>query len=254
MTLLNKDELEVKIFETRAEMAQTAAFEIAEKIKTLLSKKNTINMIFAAAPSQSDTLSALIDCPNIPWNRINAFHMDEYVGLPSSDSHSFGYFLSKAIFDKVPFKSVNYIKGDASDIGSECDRYSQLIKNNRPDIVIMGIGENGHIAFNDPDYADFKDDKIVKTVFLDQICRNQQVNDGCFKTLDDVPKQALTLTIPALIGTDAIFCIVPAATKANAVKTMLNGDVSETCPASILRTKNNAVMYLDDKSSSLLTL
>lgn len=247
-----KDNLTYKVFETRAEMGEYAAAEAAKEIAAQIGRKGTINMIFAAAPSQNEFLAALISHSEIDWSRINAFHMDEYIGLDPLAPQGFGNFLKNAIFGKVPFASVNYINCAASDPYSESDRYAALLKEHPCDIICMGIGENGHIAFNDPAVADFHDKKAVKPVTLDNICRQQQVNDGCFASIDQVPLQALTLTIPTLIAPDSVFCIVPAATKAKAVYNTINGDISESCPASILRTHKNAVLYLDKDSASLL--
>ena len=244
---LKQDKLVCKIYKTREEMGIAAAEEIHNKISELLSCKEEINMIFAAAPSQNEVLAALVSKTDIEWNRINAFHMDEYIGLSDDAPQKFGTFLKNAIFDKVPFKSVNLINSSVS-ADEECRRYSELLKNNPVDLVCLGIGENGHIAFNDPDVADFNDKALVKVVGLDDICRQQQVNDGCFAHIDDVPETALSLTIPALTAGTYMFCVVPAATKANAVNNTMNGPVSEKCPASILRTHENAILYCDSDS------
>ena len=247
-----KDKLEVEIFENRTLMGEAAAKDISAKIKELLVEKQEINMIFAAAPSQNDVLKALVEDKTIEWNRVNAYHMDEYIGLDKNAPQGFGNFLKEHIFGLVPFKSVNYIDITTTDPEKEAERYGELLKANPTDIVVMGIGENGHIAFNDPDVADFNDKKVVKSVKLDEICRNQQVNDGCFKTIDEVPARAMTLTVPTLVAAPWLFCIVPAATKAKAVYETINGKIDEYCPASILRTRDNAKLYLDDKSSALL--
>ena len=209
-------------------------------------------MIFAAAPSQNDVLLSLVNDKSIEWNRINAYHMDEYVGLAADAPQGFGNFLKAHIFGLAPFKSVNYIDCTATDPEAECKRYSKLLGDNPTDIVVMGIGENGHIAFNDPGVADFADKETVKVVELDDVCRQQQVNDGCFKKLSDVPTHALTLTVPTLVRAPYLFCIVPAPTKAKAVKETLTGSIDEHCPASILRTQDNAILYLDADSSALI--
>ena len=205
-----KDKLEVEIFENRTLMGEAAAKDISAKIKELLAEKQEINMIFAAAPSQNDVLKALVEDETIEWNRVNAYHMDEYIGLDKNAPQGFGNFLKAHIFGLVPFKSVNYIDITATDPEKEAERYGELLKANPTDIVVMGIGENGHIAFNDPDVADFNDKKVVKPVKLDEICRNQQVNDGCFKAIDEVPTHAMTLTVPTLVAAPWLFCIVPA--------------------------------------------
>ena len=209
-------------------------------------------MIFAAAPSQNEVLANLANDKEIPWGRVNAFHMDEYIGLDKDAPQGFGNFLCEHIFGIAPFKSVNYIRIDAPDADEECRRYSELLQKNPMDIVVLGIGENGHIAFNDPPFADFNDDKLVKTVKLDEVCRNQQVNDGCFAKIDDVPTHALTLTVPALMSGKELYCIVPAKTKAKAVYETINGEVTDRCPASVLRTHKNATLYLDPDSASML--
>jgi glucosamine-6-phosphate deaminase len=252
MKTLKKDLLTVNIYDSRDEMGKAAGADIKACILKLLEKKETINMIFAAAPSQNEVLASLAEDKEIPWNRVNAFHMDEYIGLSADAPQGFGNFLKNAIFGRAPFKSVNYINVSATDAEAECARYSALLEANPTDIVVMGIGENGHIAFNDPPVADFKDTKKVKPVQLDEICRQQQVNDGCFATIDDVPTHALTLTIPTLVKAPNLFCIVPAKTKANAVKETLTGNIDEHCPASILRTRKGAMLYLDNDSSALI--
>lgn len=252
MKTWKKDLLTVNVYETRAEMGSSAAADIKAKILDLLQTKKTINMIFAAAPSQNEVLASLAWDREIPWERVNAFHMDEYIGLSSDAPQGFGNFLKEHIFGLAPFKSVNYIDISAEDPEKECERYAALLAEYPTDIVVMGIGENGHIAFNDPPVADFNDPKAVKPVLLDDICRNQQVNDGCFATLDDVPKYAITLTVPALFAGDHLFCIVPAKTKANAVKATLCGEIGEACPATVLRRHKNAILYLDGDSSVLV--
>ena len=252
MKAFQKDLLKVQIFDTRAEMGLAAARDIKACMLSLLKTKETINMIFAAAPSQNEVLRALATDREIPWNRVNAFHMDEYIGLPADAPQGFGNFLKDHIFGQADFRSVSYIDITAADAEAECDRYAELLAKNPTDIVVMGIGENGHIAFNDPPVADFNDPKAVKPVELDPICRNQQVNDGCFASLDDVPKTAITLTVPTLFAGDHLFCIVPAPTKAKAVRATLCDDIGAACPATILRRHKSAVLYLDGDSSSLL--
>lgn len=162
--------------------------------------------------------------------------------------------LRQRIFDKVPFKTVNYLNGQAENLEEECKRYSELLLRHPVDIVCLGIGENGHIAFNDPDVANFNDSHLVKVVELDPICRQQQVNEKCFEAFDLVPAKALTLTIPALLKADWMFCIVPFKNKANAVYNTLYGEISEKCPASILRKKENSCLYLDPESAERINL
>ena len=250
MRTWKKDLLTVNAYETRTEMGNAAAKDIKSRILALLETKKTINMIFAAAPSQNEVLYALATDTDIPWERVHAFHMDEYIGLAPDAPQGFGNFLKDHIFGLAPFKSVNYIDISAKDPEAECERYAAILAEYPTDIVVMGIGENGHIAFNDPPVADFNDPKAVKPVLLDEICRNQQVNDGCFASIDEVPKYAITLTVPTLFAGDYLFCIVPAKTKANAVKATLCGEIGESCPATVLRRHKNAVLYLDGDSSA----
>ena len=252
MKSFKKDLLTVNIYDSRDEMGRAAAADIKEKIITLLGEKKEINMIFAAAPSQNEVLYALATDKEIPWNRVNAFHMDEYIGLSADAPQGFGNFLRDHIFGLADFKSVNYIDISAKDADAECERYARLLADNPTDIVVMGIGENGHIAFNDPPVADFNDSKAVKPVQLDEICRNQQVNDGCFAKIEDVPKTAITLTVPTLFKGDYLFCIVPAKTKARAVRATVCDEINEKCPATILRRHERAILYLDGDSSALL--
>lgn len=246
------DKLEVRIFDTRAEMGAAAALDIKRKFCELLAEKQQINVIFAAAPSQNEVLAALGADGEIDWSRIHAYHMDEYIGLAADAPQGFGNFLRAHLFDHVPLASVNLIDVTAKDADAEAVRYGQLLDQNLADVVVMGIGENGHIAFNDPPVADFCDAHTVKAVKLDEICRNQQVNDGCFASIDQVPTHALTVTVPALTRAPYLFCIVPAPAKAWAVRETLTGSIDEHCPASVLRTHDNAVLYLDRDSAAML--
>ena len=212
-----KDKLTVQIYPSREELGRAAAHEAGNKIKELLGSQENINIIFAAAPSQNEFLENLITQEGIKWERINAFHMDEYIGLAPTAPQGFGNFLKERIFSRKPFRSVNYLNGQCESADEECARYAQLLVANPVDIVCMGIGENSHIAFNDPHVADFNDKKLVKVVELDSQCRQQQVNDGCFESIEQVPTHALTLTIPVLLSGRFIYCMVPGMTKAKAV-------------------------------------
>ena len=253
MREFKKDKLTVKVMPTREEMGRVAAQDIHDCILALLAEKHEINMIFAAAPSQNDVLKSLTEYADIPWNRINACHMDEYIGLDKDAPQGFGNFLKVHIFDLVPFKTVNLIDSSATDPEAESERYATILREHPTDIVVMGIGENGHIAFNDPPVADFDDSKWVKPVKLDDVCRQQQVNDGCFAKFADVPEYAMTLTCPTLMRATWKFCVVPAPTKAEAVLRTLTWDIGEKCPATILRRSDNATLYLDSPAAALLT-
>lgn len=244
------DALHVRLYGSRADMGAASAHEVTEHLRTLLGAQEAVSMIFAAAPSQNEFLQALCAAKDMDWQRVRAFHMDEYVGLPEDAPQGFGNFLRRAIFDRLPFGQVECLRGNAPDVQAECDRYAALLAQYPPDIVCMGIGENGHIAFNDPPVADFADPARVKAVTLDAVCRQQQVNDGCFARLADVPTAALTLTVPALMAGKALFCIVPAATKRRAVLQTLTGPVNTACPASVLRTHPAARLYLDRDSGA----
>lgn len=245
-----KNSLSVSVFKTRNEAGKKAAGDIAETIARVLLNKRECNMIFAAAPSQNEVLQNLRLNNKICWNRVNAFHMDEYIGLKRTDNRCFSNFLCRTLFDWMPFRSVNLINPEA-DIANEIARYSELVNENPPDIVVMGIGENGHIAFNDPGVADFADEQTMKVVNLDHACRLQQVHDKCFDRIEDVPQQALTLTVPCLMRSKYVFCIVPSITKAEAIRKTLCDEVDESCPATILRTHSHANLYLDQDSASL---
>lgn len=245
------DKLIVNIYDSRMEMGRYAALEAAAYLRNLLSCKKEIYVVFAAAPSQNEFLQELVAAPNIAWERVHALHMDEYVGLSADAPQGFGNFLKSRIFEKVPFASVHYI-GSEKEPGMACADYEQLLRTHAIDIVFMGIGENGHIAFNDPHVADFNDPEMIKKVDLDLVCRQQQVNDGCFGHLDEVPMYALTLTIPTLFSANRIFCIVPASTKAAAVKATVYGEISPCCPASILRNHDYATLYVDNDSGKYL--
>ncbi|MBR5743214.1 MAG: 6-phosphogluconolactonase [Clostridia bacterium] len=246
------DDLSVGVYDSRVLMGEAAARDAAEAIRAVLSRKDFCNMIFAAAPSQNEVLAALAADPSIPWEKIRAFHMDEYVGLAPDAPQGFGNFLREHLFDLVPFRERHFIDGGDPDPAAACARYAALLAEYPPDIVMMGIGENGHIAFNDPGVADFHDPLAIKPVPLDEVCRTQQVHDGCFASLELVPKTALTLTVPTLVAAPYLFCVVPAPTKAEAVKKTLTGPIGEACPATILRTRPGARMYLDPDSAALL--
>lgn len=246
-----KNRLSVKIFENRNLMGEAVATAVSEKINELLSKQSFVNIIFGAAPSQNEFFQALIK-KDVEWSRLNAFHMDEYIDLDADAPQGFGNFLKERLFTKVSFNSVNYIDGNAADYKKECLRYTALLNKFETDIVCLGIGENTHLAFNDPHVANVDDPYFVKRVDLDLQCRTQQVNDGCFKELSEVPTHALTLTLPALLKAPYAFCTVPGEKKANAVLLTLTEHITDNLPSTLLRIHENAILYLDDQSSALL--
>lgn len=244
--------LRVHIYPNRQQLGMAAAGEAGRCIRELLAGQPEVNMIFAAAASQNEFLEALVQEPGIDWQRIRAFHMDEYRGLPTSHPQRFGNFLYKKIFGRVPFKQVFYLNESGSNDEQECVRYAGLLEQYKTHITCMGIGENTHLAFNDPHVADFRDPELVKLVDLDETCRQQQVNDGCFAFLEEVPSYAYTLTIPALLRADHIFCMVPGKNKAPAVRHTLTEAVSERYPSTSLREHSHAVLFLDRDSASEL--
>jgi len=249
---LKTENLEVKVFQDRARMGEAAASAVSEQIVKLLNQQEFVNVVFASAPSQNEFLAALIKQAGIDWKRVNAFHVDEYIGLPENSPQKFGSFLTEKLFRHLPFRTLNYINGNAPDSFAECGRYAELLQHYPADIVCLGIGENGHLAFNDPHVADLNDPVRVKIVDLDFECRRQQVTDGCFDNLNSVPKLAITLTIPALMAGKYVYCIVPGKNKALAVYNTLYKKISEQCPASVLRTHPDAVLFLDEDSGALI--
>ncbi len=247
------DRMEVVVLPDRPAMGRRAADDAIAHLKQLLASQDTVRMVFAAAPSQSEFLEALASAEGIDWSRVIAFHMDEYVGLPVGASERFGQWLRRFVFDKIGFAEVHLLgaedvtQADAAEVAAA---YAAKLAEAPIDIVCAGIGVNGHIAFNDPPVADFDDALAVKVVELDDVCRQQQVDDECFATFDDVPTHALTLTVPRLMDSARIFCIVPAAGKAAAVAQTLAGPIEEACPASILRRHPAVTLYLDRDSAS----
>lgn len=239
-----KGKLKICILDNREALGEKAAKDAAEIIKELLSKNNEINVAFAAAPSQDETLRYLLKDDDIEWERINAFQLDEYCKFGLDKKGSFANYLNIHIFSKVTFNKIYYICCE--------DDYASIVKNHPFDVVFLGIGENGHIAFNDPSFAKFDEKEILKKVKLDERSRLQQVNDGCFPSLDDVPTEAKTLTIPPIMASKYIICSVPGIRKAEAVKEALYGPISEKCPASIMRRHMHGNIYLDKESASLL--
>ena len=243
------EKLPVYVFDTREEMGKVAAADAAKRINAVIEKNGVANVIFAAAPSQNDLFENLLK-EDIDWSKVRGFHQDEYVGIDASEPAGFGNFLRRAIFDHVQFKEIHYLLCDESEAEKKCEEYAELLKKYPADLIFLGIGENGHLAFNDPAVADFEDPKMVKIVELDDVCRQQQVNDGCFATLDDVPKFAMTLTMSYIMSVSEAICVVPTDRKANAVYGALEGPVTTECPASILRKHANAALYLDKNSAA----
>lgn len=240
------------VAQSRAALGQKAAEDIAGELRRLLHFQPAVRMIFAAAPSQSEMLSALIHMPDIDWSRVTAFHMDEYLGLASDAPQRFGLWLRTAIFDHLPFAAVHLLD-PRDNPKSAAGEYAEKLAAAPIDIVCCGIGTNGHLAFNDPP-ADLLDPLDVKVVELDRACREQQVDDRCFDRFEDVPTHALTLTIPRLLATNRIFCCVPGRAKKIAVQRTLQDPISGSVPATALRTHFNWSLYLDVDSAGDLAV
>ncbi|SHF64819.1 glucosamine-6-phosphate deaminase [Mariniphaga anaerophila] len=248
---LQKDNLKVEIFDAPDEMGQAAALFVAEKLNAAISEKGFANLILATGASQFQFLENL-QKHAIDWKKITVFHLDEYKGMPITHPASFRKYLKERILDKVQPKQVYYLNADAPDVEAEVLRYENLLKEHPIDIACIGIGENGHIAFNDPPVADFNDPKLVKIVELDDACRKQQLGEGWFPTFDDVPTHALSLTIPQIMSCKAISCVVPDERKAEAVYNTLNAEISTACPATILRKHPETILFLDKGAASKL--
>lgn len=229
-----------------------AAEHVASLIKELHTRQHFVNMIFAAAPSQNEFLDHLTRMRDIEWKRVIGFHMDEYISLPAESERLFSKYLIDHLFSKVPMKEVHILDAVAPDPVKECERYADVLKSHPIDIVCMGIGENGHIAFNDPPVADFNDPLMVKVVELDEPDRQQQVNDGCFPSFAEVPTHAITLTVPLLMSARYLSIVVPSERKATAVRNALIGPVSTKVPASILRSHSQAKLFVDTAAAAKL--
>jgi len=249
---LSYGDLNVAIFETEAALGQSAAAKFATDVNAAISDRGSANAIIATGNSQLAFFKALRERSDIDWASINIFHMDEYVGMSEGHSASFRGFAKREIVEPLGVKAFFGIEGDAADSEKAAKDYTALLEQYPPDICCMGIGENGHIAFNDPPFAKFFDPEMVKIVELDEVSRRQQVGEGHFPSLEETPKAAISLTIPMLLLAPSLLVIVPEKRKAAAVKRALEGDISEDCPASILRKTSKATLFLDQDSASEL--
>lgn len=245
------DNLAVNVYENREAMGRAAVVEAVRRLNEVIAENGGASVVFAAAPSQNEFLASLKNA-DVDWRRVTAFHMDEYVGLDPAAPQGFGNFLRRAIFDALPFAAVYYIDGNSADVQGACAAYARLLEKQPPDLVFLGIGENGHLAFNDPSVADFDDPLAVKQVKLEEACRMQQVHDGCFARLEDVPTHAITLTLPSLMRIPCAITVVPGKTKAIALEKTVGAEVSAACPSTILRRHPAAVLYADSDSAALL--
>ena len=247
------DNLNVYVYESRPKMGAAAAAVVAAELRELIEARGRAVGILASAPSQNEFLAALVETPGIDWSRVVGFHLDEYLGMDDQAPQSFRRFLIDRLVSKVALSEFHGLRGDQKDGAAESGRYSGLLAANPPDFAVLGIGENGHLAFIDPPFCDFDDPQSVKVVELDEICRAQQVNDGAFATIDDVPHHALSLTIPTIMARPRLFAIVPGPAKREAIKSTIEGPVATTCPASILRKHSDAHLFIDRDSASLLS-
>jgi len=252
MTELQRDRLHVTVLEDRAALGLAAAGHVARRLRQLLAEDGTRRprLLFAAAASQVEFLDALCRAEGIDWGRVEAFHMDEYVGLPRGDERSFGEWLDRHIFAVVHPGRVELLDPTTEDPAAECRRYGALLADGGLDLALVGIGENGHVAFNDPHVADFKDPEVVKPVLIDETSRGQQVRDGAFTTIDLVPRLAMTVTMSTILAARAISVVVPGPTKAAAVARTLDGPIEVACPASALRRHPDVVMFVDEAAAT----
>ena len=239
---------------SRDELGRRAAAHVVKLLQGILATQPRARVVFACAPSQNEFLAALITQSQsvIDWSHIDGFHMDEYIGLGPKHPASFRTYLRQLFLDHVQLGSFAEIQGEAADAGHEAARYATLLATAPIDLICLGIGENGHLAFNDPPVADFDDPALVKGVALDEACRRQQVNDGCFPTLADVPLHAFTLTISIFRQAKRLSVHVPGPRKADAVRATVQGPITTACPASILRLHPDATLYIDSAAASLL--
>lgn len=247
-----KDKLKIKIYDQESEMGEAAADYVAGQLNKVIGSAGKANLILATGTSQFSFLKAL-KTKTIEWDKITVFHLDEYKDISQLHPASFRKYLKDRILDFVQPGIVHLIKGDAQDLEKELALYSTLLEDNPIDIACIGIGENGHIAFNDPPVADFQDPKLIKIVKLDKSCRTQQLSEGWFSSLDEVPREAITLTISAIMKSKVISCVVPGNRKAKAVANTINWDLSTRCPATVLRRHENTTLFLDTLAASQLS-
>jgi glucosamine-6-phosphate deaminase len=246
------DALPVKVFADRPTLAQYAANEVHSYLRQTIASQGSAAAILATGNSQIEFLKKLVAMPGIDWKKITLFHMDEYLGMTADHKASFRRYLRERVESLVQPGAFHYINGDAPLPLDEIERYDHLLKAQPIDLCCMGVGENGHLAFNDPPVANFRDKHLLKLVQLDDACKMQQVREGHFPNIKAVNPYAYTLTIPALFSARKVICIAPETRKAAAIKAALHGEVSTNCPASALRTQGQAVLLLDKDSASLL--
>jgi glucosamine-6-phosphate deaminase len=247
------DQLRYRVFDDDVALGTAAADDAVVAIRAAIDQRGVANIMLATGNSQFAFLAALVDRHDVAWDKVTAFHMDEYAGLSPSHPASFQRYMRERVAAHLPLHAFHYLHGDAPDANAEARRYADLLRAHPLDLCCLGIGENGHLAFNDPPVADFDDSLDVKIVELDRACREQQVGEGHFATVADVPTHAITVTIPALLRAGAVLAIVPEMRKATPVRAALEGPITTACPASILRRQPNATLFLDRASASLLS-
>jgi glucosamine-6-phosphate deaminase len=248
---LQVDSLKIEIYPDKASAGHAAAARAAAALREQPAMGD-IGVIFATGASQIATLQALTHIPGLPWSRILGFHMDEYENMRPEHPASFRGYLRERLTSKVSMKEFNEIDGTVADLEQVCSHYAEKLRAASPKLCLLGIGENGHLAFNDPPVANFKDPKDMKIVELDAECRQQQLAEGWFKSLDDIPRRALTLTIPALFRVPRLIASVPGPRKAHSVYRSLTEPISTACPATLLRTHPDCTVYLDQDSATEL--
>jgi glucosamine-6-phosphate deaminase len=244
--------LKVEVHPSGKAAGAAAARAAGHALMELGKPRESIGVIFATGASQLDTLDALTKIENLPWNKISGFHMDEYIGISGNHFASFQRYLREKLTDKVPMKEFFAIDGCVPDIDKACQEYASKLRSADPQLCLLGIGENGHLAFNDPPVANFNDDVDIKVVQLDDLCRQQQTAEGWFSSVEQVPESAITLTIPTLFRVPKLILSVPGSRKAKIIRRTFEDAVSTECPATILRTHPDATIYLDPDSASEL--
>lgn len=247
------DKLNVNVYESRRQMGTAAALAVAGEMRRLIAERGRAIGIFASAPSQNEFLDELVKAEAVEWTRVVGFHLDEYLGVSEDAPQSFRKYLLDRLVLRVPMAEFHGLRGEAANPEAVCANYAALLRSRPPDFAALGIGENGHLAFIDPPVCDFGDPAAVKIVELDEICRRQQINDGAFARLEDVPRRALSLTIPTLMACGKLFVSVPGARKREALKNAIEGEIETACPASILRTHPNAHLFLDREAAAGLS-
>jgi glucosamine-6-phosphate deaminase len=244
------EKLKVEIHPTRDSAASAAARSAAGSLIQLAKANQVFAVIFATGASQLDTLEALTETSGLPWSQVRGFHMDEYIGLSPDHPASFRRYLRDNLTRKVKMNEFFEIDGTAPDLERACKDYAALLRAANPRLCLLGIGENGHLAFNDPEVADFNDPLDIKVVRLDHTCRQQQAAEGWFGSFEEVPERAMTLTIPALFRVPKLIASVPGSRKAAIVRRALEDPITTACPATLLRTHPDATVYLDRESSA----